>query len=115
MNGHEIIRATELRSRALDAERKPGTYINTGVLALHEMLPTLSPRWADFAKRRMAFDMVHMSEARVRQSEFNTWRAIKTEIKDYLPKVPADISSLPRGWSRVFSDVMRLYGDPHGK
>lgn len=82
---------------------------------MHEILPTLSPRGAEFIKRRMAFDMVHLSEQRVHQDEFGRWRAIKAEIKDHLPLVPEDIGALPRGWKRVFSDVMRLYGSPHGK
>lgn|GEM_PF-7041951 len=115
MNGAELITAIEHRTRVLDIERKPGTYINPEVLAMYEMLPTLSPRWVEFTKRRMAFDLVHLSDARVHKDEFFTWNDIRAELRDHWQQVPRDLQSLPRGWSRVFSDVMHLYGDPNGK
>lgn len=113
MNGAEVLRDVQTLVRIKEAEGAPAGTINPEVLAMKEFLPVLSPRYVDFVKRRMAFDVVHLSEPRVSVDEFEAWRAIKSEIKDYLPEVPQDISSLPSGWRRVFHDVMILYGDPN--
>ena len=115
MNGAEILGNVETLTRLKEIKYIPGHSINPEVLAMKEILPTLSPRWSDFLKRRMAFDVVHLSEPRIRKTELENWQAIKAEIRDHLPQVPQDIGSLPSGWRRVFSDVMYLYGDPHGK
>jgi hypothetical protein len=113
VNGAEILHGIEILTRVEEANRAPRSTINPEVLAMHKGLPLLDPRWQKFVRRRMAFDIEHFSERRIHKSELGQWRAIQEEVKDVLPTVPKDIGSLPSGWRRVFSEVMRLYGDPH--
>ena len=115
MNGAEVLRDIELLTRIEETKRRPDSSINPEVFAMRSILPILSPRWVDFVKRRMAFDVVHLNEPSVRKSELQAWRAVKSEIKDYIPQVPQDIGSLPSSWRKVFRDVVQLYGDPDGK
>lgn len=112
----EILTSVEALTRIEEAKREAaGGSINPELLAMAAILPQLDARSADFIRKRMAFDIVHFQEPRVRQADFPAWQSLRAEVRDYLPQVPAEIHPLPTGWRRVFSDVVRLYGDPDGE
>ena len=115
MNSTKLLRDIELLTRIEEAQREPGSTANPEAFGMRAILPILSPRWVDFVKRRMAFDLIHFSEQAVDEAHFQEWQEMREEVRDYLPKVPKDIGALPSGWKRVFRDVMQLYGNPNGK